>query len=198
MQPVPAVNEFLYHDTLRRYGDTFIETGSGQGDGIQRALDAGFEHVSSIEAYDENFMICAMRFQNDRRVKLYRGRSVDVLPRLLSLLPGPCVFFLDAHPSAENSYGYEEAARGDADYYQDTIIRQELALILADGRRHVILIDDMHGDSSVCVPTYRDMILRAQPDYTFRLYDENLSPDANPVHFYKDKILVACPEEAGA
>jgi len=192
MQLVPSTNEFLSYKTLRRFSDTFIETGSGAGDGIQRALDAGFAHVASIEAYDENFLICARRFQGNGRVRLFRGRSVDVLAGLLRELRGPCVFFLDAHPSAQNSYGYEEAARWQVEYYQDTIIRQELALILADSHRHVILIDDMHGDSAPCALIYQEIIQRAKGGYDFALYDENLS-GTDPVHFYKDKLLAAVP-----
>lgn len=197
MQPIPATNEFLRYNDFRRFSDTFIETGSGHGDGIQRALDAGFAHVASIEAYDENFLICAKRFSGDKRVRLYRGLSVDVLPRLMQRLPGPCVFFLDAHPSAENSYGFVEAARGEAAYFQDTIIRQELALILADSHRHVILIDDMHGDSAPCAHEYREIVQRAKDWYVFRFYDENLS-GTNPAYFYKDKLLAAFPGEGGA
>jgi hypothetical protein len=196
MQPVPATKEFLSYQEFRRFSDTFIETGSGHGDGIQRALDAGFAHVASIEAYYDNFLICARRFAGDPRVHLYFGRSVDVLPGLLQKQAGPCVFFLDAHPSAENSYGYLEVAHGDAAYFQDTIIRQELALILRDEHRHAILIDDMHGVSAECVPAYREIIERAKSEYAFRLYDENLSPDANPVYFYENKLLAAIPEGA--
>jgi hypothetical protein len=194
MQPIPATHEILSFNEFRPFSETFIETGSGHGDGIQRALDAGFEHVASIEAYYENFLVCARRFAGDSTVHLYFGRSVDVLPGLLQLHPYPCVFFLDAHPSAENSYGYLEAAHGEDAYFQDTIIRAELALILASPQRHVILIDDMHGRSAECLPDYLEMIQRAKPGYAFRLYDENLSPDADPAYFYEDKLLAAVPE----
>lgn len=192
MQPIPSANEFLSYKDFRRLSDTFIETGSGHGDGIQRALDAGFTHIASIEAYYDNFMVCAKRFAGDRRVHLYYGKSQDVLPRLIRAAPGPCVFFLDAHPSASNSYGYEEVARGNVEYFQDTIIRQELALILADEHQHVILIDDMHGESRDCAHQYREIIRAAKPWYEFAFYDENLS-GTDPKYFYHDKLLAAVP-----
>jgi hypothetical protein len=194
MQSIPSTNEFLRYKDFRLFSDTFIETGSGAGDGIQRALNAGFAHVFSIEAYDENFMICARRFQTDGQVRLFRGRSVDVLTGLLRVQTGPCVIFLDAHPSAENSYGYVEKARGEADYFQDTIIRKELALILGSEHRHVILIDDIHGDSRGCAYEYAEIVQHQKGEYTFAFYDENLSGD-DPKYFYKDKLLVAVPVE---
>lgn len=197
MEAILSTNEFLSYKMFRPFSDTFIETGSGHGDGIQRALDAGFTQVISIEAYYENFMVCAKRFAGDGRVHLYYGTSQDVLPRLIQAYSGPCVFYLDAHPSAENSYGYVEAARGDAAYFQDTVIRAELALILRDHLRHVILIDDMHGDSRDCAHQYMQMILDAKGGYNFAFYDENLS-GSDPAYFYKDKLLAAVPGDASA
>jgi len=196
MQTIPSTNEFLSYKDFLHFSDTFIETGSGQGDGIQRALAAGFENVSSIEAYCENFMVCAKRFAGDPRVCLYYGRSVDILPGLIQSYHGPCVFFLDAHPSAENSYGYVEAARGEREYWQDTIIQSELNLILGDEYRHVILIDDMHGDSRDYACQYMEIIQGVKSGYEFRFYDENLSV-TNPAYFYKDKLLAAIPRDAG-
>lgn len=195
MEFIISTNEFLSYKTFRRFSDTFIETGSGHGDGVQRALDAGFAHVISIEAYYENFMVCAKRFAGNERVHLYYGTSVNVLSRLIPC-PGPCVFFLDAHPSAENSYGYVETARGESAYFQDTVIRQELAMILADERRHIILIDDMHGNSRDCAHQYGEIIHCAKTGYEFRFYDENLS-GTDPAYFYKDKLLAAVPGAGG-
>lgn len=174
----------LSYYEFRWYSPIFIETGSGHGDGIQRALTAGFEHIYSIEAYDENFMVCAARFANDARVSLYRGRSVDILP---GIIREPSVFFLDAHPSAENSYGYHEVAQGDRSYMQDTVIRSELAIILADPNRHLVLIDDLNGNSRYCAYQYAELIAQAKGDYDFRFYDEDIGT------FYKDKVFAAIP-----
>lgn len=193
MEIILSTNVFMDYKDFRRYSNVFIETGSGQGDGIQRALTAGFDHISSVEAYYENFMVCARRFVGNKRVRLCHGQSVHVLPTLLGSHAGPCVFFLDAHPSESNSFGFEQWQRGEVEYFQDTIIRGELAIILQDARRHVIIIDDMHGGSRDCAFDYAEIIQRAKGGYTFSFYDENLSGD-NPRHFYKDKLLVAVPE----
>ena len=192
MQPIPSTNELLHYKDFRHFSDTFIETGSGHGDGIQRALDAGFARIFSIEAYYDSFLLCARRFVSNGRVRLYRGKSVEVLPKLLRMDLGQCVFFLDAHPSNEKSYGYNEVALGEQEYTQDKIIRDELGLILGDERRHILMIDDLRGDSDDCAHQYVEIVQRAKPGYSFAFYDENLSGD-NPEFFYKDKLLVAVP-----
>lgn len=191
---ITSKDQLLDYKELRHYSNVFIETGSSNGDGIQRVIDAGFDQIYSIEAYYYYFSVCSERFVNNRQVHLYHGKSVDILPQLIPLFSQPCVFFLDAHPSSQYSYGYVELSHGDLEYSQDKIIRDELNLILTSEYRHIIAVDDMYGGSRVCAYHYREMILSAKPNYNFIFYDEDLGGNGQE-HFYKDKILLAVPEE---
>jgi hypothetical protein len=85
-------------DMLKKYKSKyFIETGSYNGEGIQAAIDAGFENIISIELTPDYFNICASKFQNNQNVKIINGNSVDVLNDVLKNINESCTFFLDAH-----------------------------------------------------------------------------------------------------
>ena len=79
----------------------FVETGTFRGDGIQSALDDGFEFVYSIELDPWLFQKAHERFENNDKVLVIRGDSSRVLKYLI--LPEPCVFYLDAHWSGFGS-----------------------------------------------------------------------------------------------
>lgn len=110
----------------------FIETGSHIGDGIQPALDVGFDHVHSIDLpYIPTNQICASRFSDNSRVTLHIGDSRACLKALLPTLACPIVFWLDAH------------ACGTAGSYLDVPLLGELEIIAERGiKTHTILIDD--------------------------------------------------------
>ena len=62
----------------------FIETGSFEGAGIQRALDVGFETIISIEYAKRYYDLCVEKFKNNKNVKIYLGDSVSTLPKILA------------------------------------------------------------------------------------------------------------------
>lgn len=185
---IASTGKLLDYRDFRKYSRTLIETGSGHGAAIQRAIDADMELVISIEADEENFRICRTRFRDNPSVFLYEGKSIEVLPILFQLFHlGRCVFFLDAHPSGPRSYGHQQVMAGDMTYAQDSIIRQELEIILADPYRHVFILDDINGQPVAA--DYVQMIAGKHENYRFAFYDESLGK------FYKDKLLVAVPED---
>ena len=77
----------LNKDILTRfiYNDTFIETGTFNGGGVQVALDSGFKYVHSIEVSPEYYKIATERFYNTMNVDLYLGDSIEVAAQLLLL-----------------------------------------------------------------------------------------------------------------
>ncbi len=178
---IEFINELFDYKNFLKYSNTLIETGCAWGDGVQRALDAGFKKVISIEASNKYFIHSKSRFNSN--VSILLGESKKVLPKILK--GKPLVFFLDAHPSATDSYGYTEWAATQANI-QDNIIKAELGIILADYNKHIIIIDDMQGLDEFS-QRYIDMILKVNSDYQFKFYDENLSGNK----FYKSKILAA-------
>jgi hypothetical protein len=112
----------------------FVETGSYLGDGIQAALDAGFERVISIELSDKYFGLCQERFANDARVTLVKGDSALILAEVIADVSTPITFWLDGHYSA-----------GDTAHGAFRIpLLQELQTIAEHPiKTHTLLIDDM-------------------------------------------------------
>ena len=196
MTVIKSTNQLLDYKDFVKYSDEFYETGAAAGDGIQRALDAGFDMVTSIEASKEYFEICRKRFSGKQlKVFLRHGKSVDILSLMLTKnnVRIPSVFYLDAHVSGETSAGYEDWIENgeESEYAQDKTIKLELAIILAHSNKHVIIIDDVNGIADGHAHEYAAIMQAANPDYKFYFYDECLSGDAQ--YFYHEKLLVAIP-----
>ena len=188
---IQSTGKLLDYSKFRYFSDVFIETGSGHGAGIQRALDAGFLEVASIEAQVANYFICVGRFAKIPNVNIFSGRSTDILHDVLKHYDKRNVIFLDAHPSGPASFGHEEVIHNNMDFSQDTIIRKELDIILQT-RTHLIIIDDVNGTADGLAEQYAEIVRERRPlaGYKFFFYDENL----NGKRFYKDKLLVCIPE----
>lgn len=117
---------------------TFIETGTCFGRSVTMALELGFQHVRSVEAKKERYEECVKLFASQPQVRLWHGESVTALPEMLADLTGPALFWLDAHPSGEDSHN-----TGD----QSEILMAELRILAAHRvKSHVILIDDLTKD----------------------------------------------------
>lgn len=75
----------------------FIETGTYIGDGIQSALDAGFETIHSIEFDRTRYLECEAKFKKYNNVHIHHGDSGIVLLDILKTITEPVTFWLDAH-----------------------------------------------------------------------------------------------------
>ena len=128
---------------FRSQADTFFETGTGFGLGVQVARTVPFRQIFSVEIVAAEVERIRPAFSSDRRVQLLIGKSIDVMQQLLPKIPGNMIFWLDAHfPGAHHHIqGY------DAEKDLDTRLplERELTLIkqLRQGKRDVILIDDL-------------------------------------------------------
>jgi hypothetical protein len=112
----------------------FLETGSYLGEGIQQALNAGFEKVVSIELSDKYFSICQNRFSDNSNVTIVKGDSFKVLPDIIKDINEPITFWLDGHHSCGDTALGEHWAP----------LMQELDVIKEHSiKTHTILIDDM-------------------------------------------------------
>lgn len=135
---------------LRFHFRHFVETGTGNGDGL--AFAASFPFFATLQSCEiEDTLVSAadLRFAHDTRVNIYRGKSETFLGngRKTALLPGadPALFWLDAHfPGAD--YGL---AAYDKYAMVPTVpvmlpLQNELAVIASLKRpKDVILIDDL-------------------------------------------------------
>lgn len=112
----------------------FIETGSLWGNGIQMALDLGFQKIYSIELAPQYFKHCCNRFAHCSNVQVLYGDSSIVLSQLLKSIDAPATFWLDGH------YSNDDTAKGES----NTPLLMELEHIRQHPiKTHTILIDDI-------------------------------------------------------
>lgn len=135
-RPLPAPNPVkreIIRGHAHDYGlDVLVETGTYYADTV-RGLRKDFRRIYSIELDKHLYDMAVIRCKRQDNAILLQGDSGERIVDVIAQLTGPALFWLDAHYSAG------ETARGDL----DTPIHAELKAILADGREHVILVDDM-------------------------------------------------------
>jgi hypothetical protein len=134
---MPATKEQLSKYTNNKI---FIETGSLVGDGIQRALDAGFEKVISIECHQGYYETSKERFKDNDNVEVILGDSSKDLYDIIKDIDEPITFWLDAHymwndPNQDIS---NHPGNGYVPTY-DELVQIEKHPI----KTHTILIDDI-------------------------------------------------------
>ncbi len=151
----------------------FIETGSFFGEGIQNALDAGFNQIHSIELAPYYYQLCCERFKDVPEVHLWLGDSSEVLQNILDNLDEPATFWLDAHYSAGNT------AIGKT----HSPILKELAIIAKHPiKNHTILIDDVRQFGEIQFD-YTDIdeiisfLRQINPNYVFHYEDGYIAND---------------------
>jgi hypothetical protein len=159
--------------------DLFIETGSYIGDGIQQALDAGYEKIISIELSDKYFKESTDRFISEPKVTVVQGDSYKVLPGVLKDVKTKSTFWLDGHHSCGDT------ALGD--YW--TPLMQELDSIKDhEIKDHTIMIDDMRcwQEPNPVHGFFIDDIYRKlkeiNPDYQIDYLDGSVEKDILVAH----------------
>lgn len=122
--------------TLIEYGRehgaaTLIETGTYRGTTVAACLHH-FSRIFTIELGEELFAAARARFADEQTVTVIHGDSYTELSRLATSVPGPVLFWLDAH------YSDDSAAKGP----HDPPLPWELRAILERDTPDVVLIDD--------------------------------------------------------
>lgn len=123
----------------KRYSlDCFVETGTWRGDGVQAALDAGFERVYSVEQSPMLARAARERFRDCPSVGILTGNSPAVLRWLVPQLEGRRIlWWLDAHLPERYFDAQETAHRCPLVYeLQHTAERP-------GGRQDVFVADDL-------------------------------------------------------
>jgi hypothetical protein len=111
----------------------FVETGSHIGEGIVKALEAGFKEVRSVDAGEKQYQYCLHRFKGDNRVKLWKGDSAYCLKDIISDLTVPVTFWLDGHYSAGDTCKCE---------HEQPLLFELEQIAAHPVKNHKILIDD--------------------------------------------------------
>jgi hypothetical protein len=144
----------------------FFETGTHKGDGVQNALNMGFEEVISIEILPELYEQCVKRFDDkikDNKVHLFLGDSNEYMEEMLELIKEPSLIFLDGHFN-----------NGDPLWKELEILKNHPI------KTHTIIVDDM--------PNYfgngekvKEKLLEINPNYTL-VYEDSLNPGTGKIH----------------
>jgi hypothetical protein len=126
-------------DLLKHRNIIFIETGTGRGDGVKKALRSLFKKIYSIELSEKRYEICKRRFKMEiqkGQVELFLGNSVNCLAQILKQVDSRATFWLDAHSGGPMT----GSAKGDI----GVPLIKELDLISRHHiKSHTILIDDV-------------------------------------------------------
>jgi hypothetical protein len=129
---------FVKQKVLLRNGlpdATWVETGTYMGD-TTTVLSKVAKMVYSIEPEPALFSKAEQKFSNTSNVKIIKGLSEDVFPKLLPTISGNICFWLDGHYSAGITFKGPE----------DTPITEELSAIgrnIAQMGKIVVMVDDI-------------------------------------------------------
>ena len=125
---MPKVKKF------KKITDKFIETGCYLGDGIQLAIDSGFEEIFTIELVEKYINICKNRFSN-KKINFIQGDSYLELSKLLDSFPeDKFTYWLDGH------YSSSDTGRGIKDF---PIMEELEAILKRNVNGEIIYVDDM-------------------------------------------------------
>ena len=112
----------------------FIETGTYLCRTVESVKNK-FEEIYSIELNKGLYLKAKQKFIKYKHINIILGDSSKKLPKILSNINSPCLFWLDAHYSGGNT----------SKTNVKTPIIMELQCILNHpNKNHVILIDDAH------------------------------------------------------
>lgn len=168
----------------------FVETGSYKGDGIQNALDAGFEFVISIEITKMYYDICKERFKNEPRVILYNGDTTVLLPEVIKDIEEKITFWIDAHysdPSTEWNGKKMSPLLDELDLIADHA-KKYGDNILVDDRRCWSQSDPFYPNYLFTALDVENKIKSIREDYEIG-YDEGFVKDDVIVAIVKEKIV---------
>ena len=156
---------------FKKVNNVFVETGCFMGDGIQQALDSGFNNVISIELTDKFSDICVDRFRGDNRVSILKGDAANCLYGVIEEINEPITFWLDGHFSGgDTGNGVVE----------DPIIFELEAIKNHHINNHLIYIDDIrlykNGHFATTLEQLISKVLEVNPEYSIS-YEHGIEED---------------------
>lgn len=138
-----SLNRFnLRHILPLSATDILVETGSGRGNSLAWAVQAGFRELYSVEQEAALFEHCRQRFAEYPQVHLHQGHCVAFLEDIAAMKLPRAFYFLDAHFTGGADFGlttYAESAGKEESY---PLLDELEALLKADLSQSIIVIDD--------------------------------------------------------
>ncbi len=154
--PSIAKQKFICDIAKQASIKTFIETGTYMGDMVS-AVRSYFEKVYSIELAQTYYKAAIKRFKKYSNVSIISGDSGVELPKILSQLSGPAIFWLDGHYSGGDT----------AKSTENSPLRKEIESILLwkFKTESILIIDDVNSLSGSngypTVDEIKDIVQRA-------------------------------------
>jgi len=167
IRPPPFIKQKIVKCYAKRFSiDILIETGTFHGDMVI-ANRKTFKKIYSIELSEKFYKIAKKNCAKYSNISLYNGDSSKILPKILSNIKNPCLFWLDAH------YIGEDTTRSNT----DTPIMRELQHIFkSSDLNHVILIDDAQDfigkNDYPTIEQLKKFIQKNRPDWDFLVKDD--------------------------
>lgn len=175
----------LYYEKLESYftrfkNEIFIETGTYVGNGLNSALNSGYDKCYSIEIHNHLYEKAKKRFSEkitSGKVKLFCGDSSLIFNYILLGLDKPATFWLDAHVSSQY---------GDMISKNCPVLEELEAIKNHHIKTHTIMIDDVRIfgtelHDNITVDHVVQKIKEINPEYKIEFLDSC---------FYQD-VLVA-------
>jgi|SRR5210317_346556 hypothetical protein len=163
--------------------DNFIESGTYKGDGVIRAIKAGFKNLYSVEIHEPNYNNSRNRINNFiKKNKLdisfpniYLGDCVQVFPKIMTEINSKSTFWLDGH-AAKKWYGAKSS---------NCPLLEELEIIKNHHiKNHIIMIDDLRiirneawGEKDISEEILIEKIKTINSDYKFSYEDGHVEKD---------------------
>jgi len=154
----------------------FIESGTYQGDGVQQAIEAGFQNIISIESNETYFAQVQNRFKSSN-VKIIQGKAQHVLWNIIENIRSPITFWLDGHCDDADPIIQELSIIAKHPIKTHTILIDDIRLY-----RKGVLLDSEHH-KPVILPTIQAFLRQININYKYAFDDG----------YVKDDILVAYP-----
>lgn len=133
--PSPPPHSFKQQqilDYVTQKSNVVVETGTNSGS-TTAFLSRYVKQVYSIELSRDLYELAQAKFASNKSIILFHGDSSDLLPKILSSISEPIIFWLDGHYSGEGT------AKGT---FSTPILGELEAIFTHPLKEHVILIDD--------------------------------------------------------
>lgn len=131
--PPHIIKQKIIQQYQKQYGcEVFVETGTFLGDMVE-AQRRYFKMIYSIELGVRLYENAKNRFVKNKNVVIALGDSSNVLPKILTKIHQPAIFWLDGH------YSEGITAKGEKEC---PIIEELNAIFNAPRYNHILLIDD--------------------------------------------------------
>lgn len=173
----------INNENLIRFktNNVFVETGSYWGNGIQHAIESGFDKIISLECNEIYYDHCVNKFSDQKNVKLYLGDSSVDLYDIIKDINEPITFWLDAHFMCNDP---EQNLDNHPGRGKIPLIDELTQIKKHHLKNHTILIDDINelasltpmgqfpptGSEETQIDNLKKTILEINEDYQFEDY----------------------------